>query len=68
MSFERDGICYSCQERFLHEKMKINGKTSNLTGVVGIDKVKAKVSVTSNVPLSKRFVLIARLYSTLFNQ
>jgi len=43
-------------ERFLHEKMKINGKTSNLTGVVGIDKVKAKVSVTSNVPLSKRYM------------
>jgi len=34
--------------------MKINGKTSNLTGNVGIDKVKAKISVTSEVPLSKR--------------
>ena len=43
-------------ERFLHEKMKINGKTSNLTGVVGIEKAKAKISVTSEVPLSKRYM------------
>jgi hypothetical protein len=34
--------------------MKINGKTSNLTGNVGIEKAKAKISVTSEVPLSKR--------------
>ncbi|CAF1478806.1 unnamed protein product [Rotaria sordida] len=43
-------------ERFLHEKMKINGKTSNLTDVVGIEKAKAKISVTSEVPLSKRYM------------
>ncbi|CAF2643568.1 unnamed protein product [Rotaria sp. Silwood2] len=43
-------------ERFLHEKMKINGKTSNLTGVVGIEKAKAKISVTSEVSLSKRYM------------
>jgi hypothetical protein len=42
------------QERFLLEKMKINGKTSNLTGSVGIEKAKARISVTSEVPLSKR--------------
>jgi hypothetical protein len=34
--------------------MKINGKTSNLAGNVGIEKAKSKVSVTSEVPLSKR--------------
>jgi len=43
-------------ERFLLEKMKINGKTSNLTGNVGIEKAKAKISVTSEVPLSKRYM------------
>jgi hypothetical protein len=34
--------------------MKINGKTSNLTGNVGVEKAKSKISVTSEVPLSKR--------------
>jgi len=43
-------------ERFLLEKMKINGKTSNLTGNVGVEKAKAKISVTSEVPLSKRYM------------
>ena len=42
------------QERFLQEKMKINGKTANLAGNVGIEKAKAKISVTSENPLSKR--------------
>lgn len=36
--------------------MKINGKTSNLSGNVSIEKAKAKISVTSEVPLSKRYV------------
>ena len=43
-------------ERFLMEKMKINGKTSNLAGIVSIEKAKSKVSVTSEVPLSKRYM------------
>ncbi|CAF0743970.1 unnamed protein product [Didymodactylos carnosus] len=43
-------------ERFLQEKMKINGKTSNLQGLVTIEKAKAKVSVTSEIPLSKRYM------------
>ncbi|CAF2723678.1 unnamed protein product [Rotaria sp. Silwood2] len=43
-------------ERFLLEKMKINGKTSNLTDNVTIEKSKAKVSVTSDIPLSKRYM------------
>ncbi|CAF1169295.1 unnamed protein product [Adineta steineri] len=43
-------------ERFLLEKMKINGKTSNLTGNVGVERAKSKISVTSEVPLSKRYM------------
>ncbi|CAF1182418.1 unnamed protein product [Rotaria sp. Silwood1] len=43
-------------ERFLVEKMKINGKTSNLAGNVAIEKSKAKISVTSEIPLSKRYM------------
>jgi len=44
-------------ERFLLEKMKINGKTSNLSaGNVSIEKAKAKISVTSEIPLSKRYM------------
>jgi hypothetical protein len=34
--------------------MKINGKTSNLASNVTIEKAKAKISVTSEIPLSKR--------------
>jgi hypothetical protein len=34
--------------------MKINGKTSNLTDQVTVEKAKAKITVTSGVPLSKR--------------
>ncbi|CAF0826128.1 unnamed protein product [Didymodactylos carnosus] len=43
-------------ERFLQEKMKINGKTSNLQGLITIEKAKSKVSVTSEIPLSKRYM------------
>ena len=43
-------------ERFLLEKMKINGKTSNLSGVINIEKAKSKISVSSEVPLSKRYM------------
>ncbi|CAF0838083.1 unnamed protein product [Rotaria sordida] len=43
-------------ERFLFEKMKINGKTSNLAENVTIEKAKAKISVTSQIPLSKRYM------------
>jgi large subunit ribosomal protein L22e len=38
--------------------MKINGKTSNLAENVGVEKAKAKISVTSKVPLSKRYDFI----------
>jgi len=35
--------------------MKINGKTSNLSaGNVNVEKAKAKITVTSDIPLSKR--------------
>jgi len=43
-------------ERFLQEKMKINGKTSNLQGLVTIEKAKAKIIVTSDIALSKRYM------------
>jgi len=43
-------------ERFLLEKMKINGKTSNLTGSVAIEKAKGKITITSEIPLSKRYM------------
>ncbi|CAM4757775.1 unnamed protein product [Rotaria magnacalcarata] len=43
-------------ERFLAEKMKINGKTSNLGDNITIEKSKSKVSITSEIPLSKRYM------------
>ncbi len=48
--------------------MKINGKTSNLTGSVGIEKAKARISVTSEVPLSKRWDWFCSQYFLIYHR
>lgn len=43
------------QEQFLQERIKVNGKAGNLGGgVVTIERSKSKITVTSEVPFSKR--------------
>ena len=43
------------QEQFLQERIKVNGKAGNLgNGVVSIERSKSKITVSSEVPLSKR--------------
>merc|ERR1711955_95493 len=52
-----DGILDSANfETFLKEKIKVNGKTGNLTGVVTVGRLKNKVNVASERPLSKRYL------------
>uniref|UniRef100_A0A674JUM8 Large ribosomal subunit protein eL22 n=1 Tax=Terrapene triunguis TaxID=2587831 RepID=A0A674JUM8_9SAUR len=42
---------------FLQERIKVNGKAGNLGGgVVTIERSKSKITVTSEVPFSKRYL------------
>uniref|UniRef100_A0A2K5RKT6 Large ribosomal subunit protein eL22 n=1 Tax=Cebus imitator TaxID=2715852 RepID=A0A2K5RKT6_CEBIM len=42
-------------EQFLQERIKVNGQAGNLGGgVVTIERSKSKITVTSEVPFSKR--------------
>lgn len=48
-------LLVSLQEQFLQERIKVNGKSGNLGGgVVSIERSKSKITVTSEVPFSKR--------------
>lgn len=51
-----DGIMDAANfEQFLQERIKVNGKAGNLGGgVVTIERSKSKITVTSEVPFSKR--------------
>merc|ERR1712018_663766 len=43
-------------EKFLQERIKVNGKTNNFGSNVAIEKQKSKLSLTSDVPFSKRYL------------
>ncbi|KAH8034076.1 hypothetical protein HPB51_019431 [Rhipicephalus microplus] len=43
-------------DSYLRERIKYNGKTNNLSGVITVDKDKNKVTVTAEVPFSKRYL------------
>ncbi|KAL8188010.1 UNVERIFIED_CONTAM: hypothetical protein K2H54_059408 [Gekko kuhli] len=52
-----DGIFDSGNfEQFLKEKVKVNGKTGNLGNVVHIERLKNKITVTSERQFSKRYL------------
>ena len=53
-----DGIMDAANfEKFLQERIKVNGKAGNLGGgVVTIKRSKSKITVTSEVPFSKRYL------------
>ncbi|XP_029911112.1 60S ribosomal protein L22 isoform X1 [Myripristis murdjan] len=53
-----DGIMDAANfEQFLQERIKVNGKAGNLGGgVVSIERSKSKISVSSEVPFSKRYL------------
>ena len=43
-------------EKFLHDKIKVNGKTGQLTGVVGISSEGTKITVETSEKFSKRYL------------
>ncbi|XP_070389529.1 large ribosomal subunit protein eL22-like [Dermacentor albipictus] len=52
-----DGIMKVAEfDSYLRERIKYNGKTNNLSGVITVDKDKSKVTVTAEVPFSKRYL------------
>ena len=42
------------QEKFLQERIKVNGKVSNFGNNVAVERQKSKVAVTADIPFSKR--------------
>jgi len=54
---QEDGIFNSSDfEKYLHERIKVNGKTNNLGNNVTIERNKAKITVVSDIPFSKRYL------------
>merc|ERR1711976_163011 len=43
-------------EKYLHERIKVNGKTNNLGSNVVINQQKNKIDVESSIPFSKRYL------------
>ena len=44
------------QEKFLQERIKVNGKTNNLGTAVSIERNKSRINITSEIPFSKRYL------------
>mmetsp|Transcript_7625 Transcript_7625/g.18410 ORF Transcript_7625/g.18410 Transcript_7625/m.18410 type:complete len:124 (-) Transcript_7625:69-440(-) len=52
-----DGIMDAASfEKFLQDRIKVSGKTGNLGDLVTISRDKAKVTVASDIPFSKRYL------------
>merc|ERR1712188_338221 len=52
-----DGIMDSASfEKFLHDRIKVNGKAGNLGEAVVIGREKSKINVTAEAPFSKRYL------------
>ncbi|CAG2164042.1 unnamed protein product, partial [Oppiella nova] len=52
-----DGIMNASDfETYLKERIKVNGKTQNLSNLVTVERTKSKICVTSDIPFSKRYL------------
>ncbi|XP_048760431.1 60S ribosomal protein L22-like [Ostrea edulis] len=52
-----DGIMdVSNFEKFLQERVKVNGKTGNFGNNVALERNKNKINLTSDIPFSKRYL------------
>merc|ERR1712139_90296 len=52
-----DGIMDAASfEKFLQDRIKVSGKTGNLGDLVSVSRDKAKVTVASDIPFSKRYL------------
>ena len=53
----RAGTLLVCvQEKYLLERIKVDGKTNNFQKVVALERAKNKIVLTSEIPFSKRLV------------
>lgn len=53
----RDGILDAAAfEKFLHDRVKVNGKVNNLGENIKISRDEHKLTVVSNLPFSKRYL------------
>lgn len=43
-------------EKFLHDRIKVNGKAGNLGNKVSINRDKTKLNVSAELPFSKRYL------------
>ncbi|XP_067014492.1 large ribosomal subunit protein eL22 [Anabrus simplex] len=43
-------------EKYLQERIKVNGKTNNFGNAVSLERSKMKLSVNSDIPFSKRYL------------
>ncbi|XP_076450699.1 large ribosomal subunit protein eL22-like [Babylonia areolata] len=43
-------------EKYLHERIKVEGKTNNFGSVVALERNKNKITLTSEIPFSKRYL------------
>merc|ERR1711976_791512 len=43
-------------DKFLHERIKVNGKTNTLGSNVTIERAKSKIVVQADIPFSKRYL------------
>eukprot|EP00752_Nemacystus_decipiens_P006404 g5768.t1 len=43
-------------EKFLHDRIKVNGKAGQLGDVITITREKARITVTAQAPFSKRYL------------
>eukprot|EP00741_Cyanophora_paradoxa_P007741 tig00001206_g7490.t1 len=52
-----DGIMDAASfEKFLHDRIKVNGKAGNLGDTITISRDKTKINVTAEGPFSKRYL------------
>ena len=52
-----DGIMNCADfEKYLHERIKVAGKTINFGKEVSMERLKTKIALTSDVPFSKRYL------------
>ncbi|KAK6965047.1 60S ribosomal protein L22, partial [Biomphalaria glabrata] len=52
-----DGIMDATNfEKYLRERIKVEGKTNNFGNNVSLDLQKSKISLTSEIPFSKRYL------------
>lgn len=51
-----DALCVVLQEKYLHERIKVNGKLNNLGSAIAIERNKSKIVISSEIQFSKRYL------------